>query len=49
MSTHQTFDPIVNALMGIAGRILASSRRHRDERIMRRFSNRELADVGQAK
>jgi hypothetical protein len=46
MTTQQAFAPVANVLSGMAGRILASSRRQRTERIMSRFSNRELADMG---
>lgn len=46
MSTKQAFAPIAHALAGLAGHIVAVSRRHRTEQVMSGFSNRELADMG---
>ena len=46
MSTKQAFAPIAHALAGLAGHIVAVSRRHRTERVMSGFTNRELADMG---
>lgn len=46
MSTKQAFAPFANALTGLAGHIVATSRRRRTEQVMSGFSNRELADMG---
>ena len=46
MSTKQAFAPIAHALAGLAGQIVTTSRRHRTEQVMSRFTNRELADMG---
>jgi hypothetical protein len=46
MSTNQAIAPVVTALTGLAARFVASSRRRRTERMMARFSNRELQDMG---
>jgi hypothetical protein len=46
MATQQAFAPVANVLTGVADRIHALSRRQRTERMMSRFSNRELADMG---
>ncbi|MER8384334.1 DUF1127 domain-containing protein [Mesorhizobium sp. M0959] len=42
-------EPIVDALAGMAGRILASSSRRRTERLIARFSARRLEDLGFAR
>ncbi|WP_376703526.1 DUF1127 domain-containing protein [Mesorhizobium sp. ISC25] len=42
-------EPIVDALAGMAGRILASTSRRRIERQIARFSTRRLEDLGFAR
>lgn len=46
MSTRQAFVPFVSVLTGMAGRVLVSSSRRRTERMISRFSNRTLQDIG---
>ena len=46
MTAKQAFVPVVDALTGIAGHIIASTNRHRTERLMARMSAHRLQDLG---
>ena len=46
MTAKQAFDPVVDALTGMAGRIFAASRQRRTERLTARFSTHLLRDIG---
>ena len=46
MTAKQAFEPVVNTLTGVAGRIIALSNRRRTERLTARYSNHLLEDIG---
>jgi hypothetical protein len=46
MSAKRALASAVYVLTGMAGRILASSSRRRTERLIARFSTRQLEDMG---
>lgn len=46
MTAKQALVPVVDALAGMAGRILAVSRQRRTERLTARYSNHLLEDIG---
>jgi hypothetical protein len=46
MSAKRALASVVYILTGMAGRILASSSRQRTERLIARFSTRQVEDMG---
>jgi hypothetical protein len=46
MSAKRPFRPVIDVLSGTAGRIIAAGSRRRTERLIARFSTRQLEDIG---
>jgi hypothetical protein len=46
MSAKHSLEPVITAVTGMAGRMLASSSRRRTERRINRFSTHLLRDIG---
>ena len=46
MITRRGSETLIDALTGVAGRVVAAHKHRRTQRMIERFSNRRLEDIG---